>query len=85
MISRLRNSRNDLGQYSDTKRWTNLAVFCYNRGCKCSDCFYCQRSLDLSERCQVKGSVLNLVKLIGPPVEGKNYSIQYKRRDNIDG
>lgn len=45
-------------------RWTKSAIECYQKGCDCSDCYI--KSL-LSERCRMKESVIELVRVYGKP------------------
>jgi hypothetical protein len=46
------------------KRWTKSAIDCYNRGCKCSECEY---SKILTSPCQMKKTVIELVRVLGKP------------------
>lgn len=48
----------------DYRRWTQAAIYCYERGCVCSDCFY---KTNMDSKCQMKVSVLNLVRIFGKP------------------
>ena len=45
-------------------RWTPGSIECYNRGCVCSGC---NMFIFLGDRCQMKVSVLNLVRRFGAP------------------
>ena len=48
----------------EPKQWTESAVFCYKRGCKCSNCYI----KDIIEtRCNMKSTVIELVRTIGTP------------------
>lgn len=53
-----------LKQFPKYQRWTVGAVECYKRGCICKDC---PTFTILGERCVMKNSVLQLVKLYGKP------------------
>lgn len=46
-------------------RWTPSAIECYNRGCICSGCP--MKDLIKSQKCQMKTSVLELVRKLGVP------------------
>lgn len=47
------------------KRWTPAAIDCYTRGCKCKGCFY--EDYFTKSKCQMKYTVLELVKKLGVP------------------
>lgn len=53
------------------KRWTNAAVECYLRGCRCNNagnvCFYNKFFHDKPYKCRMKETVLMLVEIIGTP------------------
>ena len=51
------------------RKWTSTAVFCYKRGCNCKDCPIQEI---IEEECQMKYSVMMLVKNIGKPKGDKN-------------
>lgn len=53
-------------QYS-VRRWTPSAIECYQRGCVCSGCFYKEFFGDGANKCRMKTSVLELVRLLGAP------------------
>lgn len=65
------SNRNDLGMYATPRRWTELTIMCYERGCNCSGCEFSKGFSDDS-KCQVKASVLEGVKVLGAPYERKN-------------
>lgn len=46
------------------KRWTQAAVDCYKLGCNCSKC---NIPLIMETKCQMKRTVITLVKLYGRP------------------
>lgn len=45
-------------------RWSQDAIYCYNRGCICKNCPIAGY---ISEKCRMKESVLELVRTIGKP------------------
>ena len=45
-------------------RWTDDAINCYYRGCVCSDCPMYEM---IGSQCQMKRSVLGLVRKFGKP------------------
>ncbi|MGN0006206.1 MAG: hypothetical protein ACI37Z_09605 [Candidatus Gastranaerophilaceae bacterium] len=49
------------------RRWTNASLECYKRGCVCEGCFYTDFFNGSSQRCQMKSSVLELVRVLGKP------------------
>ncbi len=61
---------------ASVRRWTKAAADCYFRGCTCKGCFYdwffastravCP-DLDSSYKCQMKPTVLVLVRALGQP------------------
>lgn len=56
---------NDIGKYASIQRWTPSAVECYQRGCICSNCPI--REVIKSQKCQMKATVIELVKILGKP------------------
>ena len=56
-----------------SKKWTPTAVDCYEMGCNCSKCnlykIYFSKS---NYKCQMKYTVLKLVRTIGIPEDLKN-------------
>ena len=56
----------DMGRAVAVRRWTPAAVECYKRGCNCTGCFYSDY-FSGSHKCQMKASVLELVRSIGTP------------------
>jgi hypothetical protein len=54
------------------RRWTNIAKFCYERGCVCADCLY---SEILTEKCVAKKSVIESVRALGLPQDIKTPSV----------
>ncbi len=57
----------DLGRVASVRRWTKAAVDCYERGCVCSNCYYSTFFSGSPQRCQMKATVLELVRVIGLP------------------
>ena len=51
--------------YYKLQRWTPSAVECYQRGCICSNCPV--QEFIKSQKCQMKSSVIELVRLYGIP------------------
>lgn len=64
-------NRNDLGKYTAPRRWNDLTIMCYERGCVCRGCEFSKGFSDNS-KCQVKASVLEMVRVFGVPYERKN-------------
>ncbi len=57
----------DMGRSIAVRRWTNTALECYKRGCVCEGCFYTDFFNGTSQKCQMKASVLELVRVLGKP------------------
>ena len=57
----------DMGRAVAVRRWTPTALECYKRGCNCEGCFYRDFFSGSSQKCQMKASVLELVRVIGTP------------------
>lgn len=57
----------DLGRGASVRRWTSTAVECYKRGCVCNGCFYNDFFSKSPQRCQMKSTVLELVRVLGTP------------------
>ena len=57
----------DMGRAIAVKRWTPTALECYKRGCVCDGCFYSDFFSATAQRCQMKASVLELVRVLGKP------------------
>lgn len=67
----------DMGRAVAVRRWTPAALECYKRGCNCEGCFYKDFFNGSSHRCQMKASVLELVRVIGTPnVELQQFIIE---------
>lgn len=61
----LRNK--DIDKTVSVRRWTQTAIDCYKRGCMCEGCFYKSFFKDSSQNCQMKSSVIELVRVLGKP------------------
>jgi len=71
----------DMGRSVSVRRWTDTAIECYLRGCNCAGCYYkaffdtvkysfedSKKDRDLAKpKCQMKASVLELVRVLGKP------------------
>ena len=57
----------DMGRAVGVRRWTNTALECYKRGCVCEGCFYSDFFNNSKQKCQMKASVLELVRVLGKP------------------
>ena len=57
----------DMGRAIAVKRWTPTALECYKRGCNCDGCFYSDFFSATAQKCQMKASVLELVRVLGKP------------------
>jgi len=57
----------DMGRAVAVRRWTPTATDCYKRGCNCEGCFYTDFFNGTTQKCQMKASVLELVRVIGTP------------------
>ena len=62
----------DFGRNTSVRRWTSIAMECYSRGCVCSGCFYKEFFKDSPQRCQMKSTVLELVRVLGTPPNAKH-------------
>ena len=62
----------DFGRNASVRRWTNIAIDCYSRGCVCNGCFYHTFFKDSPQRCQMKSTVLELVRVLGTPPNAKH-------------
>ena len=56
-----------MGRAVAVRRWTTTALECYKRGGNCEGCFYRDFFSGSSQKCQMKASVLELVRVIGTP------------------
>jgi len=57
----------ELGRVASVRRWTKAAMDCYQRGCVCNGCFYSEFFSGSPQRCQMKATVLELVRVLGIP------------------
>jgi len=71
----------DLGRVASVRRWTKTAIDCYQRGCVCENCYYCGFFKDSPQRCQMKATVLELVRVLGIPqnIEPKEYLLEEEK------
>lgn len=56
-----------LGRVASVRRWTKAAIDCYQRGCVCEGCYYKEFFSDSPQRCLMKNTVLELVRVLGRP------------------
>lgn len=47
------------------RRWTTTAIECYKRGCNCQGCL--MKKLIKSQKCKMKNTVIELVRILGAP------------------
>ena len=59
--------RNSLGMIGDVRRWTGSAIDCYKRGCVCKGCQFKNYFESINQKCQMKATVLELVRVNGAP------------------
>lgn len=57
----------DFGRAVAVRRWTTTAKDCYMRGCVCEGCFYETFFAGTRQKCQMKASVVELVRVLGKP------------------
>lgn len=57
---------NDLGKTVSQRKWTRQATLCYYLGSNCSKC---DIPRDITPRCQMRATILELVKELGVPPE----------------
>lgn len=62
----IKSKVNIAGKKAMLRRWTQSAIECYNIGCDCSKCQY---SRILLTPCQMRNTVILLVKKFGKPKE----------------
>ena len=62
----------DFGRNTSVRRWTNIAIDCYSRGCVCNGCFYNAFFKDSPHKCQMKSTVLELVRVLGTPSNARH-------------
>ncbi len=56
-----------LGRVASVRRWTKAAIDCYQRGCVCEGCYYKDFFSGSPQRCLMKSTVLELVRVLGVP------------------
>lgn len=64
------------GKAVSVRRWTETSIDCYKRGCVCSGCFYSEFFKGSNQKCQMKTSVLELVRVLGTPKLDKEAFVQ---------
>ena len=57
----------DFGRAAAVRRWNETAKDCYKRGCNCAGCFYAAFFTESRQKCQMKASVVELVRVLGKP------------------
>lgn len=73
---------NDLGKFTNVRFWTIEAAKCYLRGCVCKGCpheegFPVSTDTDALKRpCQMKATVLELVRRWGSPTASRQVCIR---------
>lgn len=55
--------KNDLGAVVSPRRWSISAIDCYKRGCVCQGCLYYNYFENTNQKCQMKATVLELIRL----------------------
>lgn len=74
----------DMGRAVAVRRWTVTAIDCYKRGCNCEGCYYKDFFSGSSQKCQMKASVLELVRTIGTPdVELQQFLTEEEEKENL--
>lgn len=69
----MKNNRSrDFGRAVAVRRWTPAAIECLERGCRCEGCYYKDffkqsETSGYRQKCQLKASVVELQRTIGPP------------------
>lgn len=53
---------------ASVRRWTQDSIDCYKRGCICSGCFYYDFFNKNPQKCRMKATVLELVRVLGRPI-----------------
>lgn len=53
------------------RHWTKDATDCYNRHCICAGCFYNEF---FKGKCEMKNTVLEMVRHIGTPPDAKDFN-----------
>lgn len=62
--------------------WTEQAIFCYERGCRCEGCY--MREI-LECECQMKAAVFEIVRLHGAPIKKQELDIKEIVKLILDG
>jgi len=53
------------------RRWSKQAIDCYSRGCRCAGCDLSHFEFHSIKRCELKYTVIELVRQLGRPPEIK--------------
>ena len=61
------NKNYKMGKTAAVRRWTELSIECYKRGCVCTGCFYRNFFAKSNQKCHMKAAVLELVRVLGMP------------------
>ncbi len=70
---------NDLGKFVfHGEHWSKAGVECYLRSCRCEGCFYNQ--FENYPKCQMKASVLEMVKRLGKPSTERLIEASYRMK-----
>lgn len=64
---------NVLGKTTKQRRWTNSSIDCYERGCICEGCIIDKILKNSPQKCQMKATVLELVREFGRPANTDNF------------
>ena len=69
---------NYLGSYAPslTHKWTKQAYDCYKMGCNCIKCYIPQQMI--SQECQMKATIFELIKNVGIPTQQNCTSWSFK-------
>lgn len=75
----------DLGSVavSACRRWSQLAIYCFKRGCNCQGCYYNEFFENASgykrePKCQMKAAVLETVRQLGIPKRIRTRGVIYE-------
>lgn len=90
MANKVNYKSNDMGKYPVITKWSESAVECYKRGCNCKGCFYEDffskpkySENEQKQKCQMKATVLELVKVLGVPDGVKEITVIKDEIKNI--
>ena len=68
---------NDLEKIVKAKTWTRQAVFCHSINCDCSKCDIFE---EFKSKCQMRVSLLELIRRLGLPDEKTYNALSLSRR-----